>query len=109
MFRRKTREIIFVTKAFLQFCGFPAATPADVFRSPLLHTDILDSITAPERVDHKTLRRTLKDAIADSKVLSIAVGIRAQKKKGEIKSGVLHLTPIFDVQRSVEAFVAVFG
>ena len=110
IFRRRTREIIFVTKDFLKFCDLPHTTPSEICRSTLLHMDILDSITTTDAsTDVKTLRAAIKHAIDSSKPLSVAVGILSQKRRAgssDTKSGVLHLTPIFDAQGSTEAFVA---
>ncbi|KAK4701370.1 hypothetical protein P7C70_g4861, partial [Phenoliferia sp. Uapishka_3] len=111
IFRRKTREVLFVTGEFLRFCDMPHKKPGDIYRSALLQTDFLDSIAAPEiGADYKTLRRALRNAISSAKPLSVAVGIRSQKKRGtqvEVKSGVLHLTPLYDGAKICEAFVAI--
>ncbi|KAL8276723.1 hypothetical protein RQP46_010902 [Phenoliferia psychrophenolica] len=113
IFRRKTREVIFVTRDFLKYCDLPHESPSDVYRSSILHTDILDSITAIDAgADFKTLRAAIKEAIAMAKPLSLAVRILSQKRRAgssDTKAGVLHLTPIFDAQGQAEAFVAIFG
>ncbi|KAM0745669.1 hypothetical protein T439DRAFT_176372 [Meredithblackwellia eburnea MCA 4105] len=109
IFRRKTREVIFVTKEFLKFSGFPCEDMSQVFQNTLIHTDILDYLVPHDNSDYRPFRKTIQDAINASQPLSIKVGVRALKKRSvvEVKAGVLHLTPLADGQGVVEAIVAV--
>ncbi|ORY91586.1 hypothetical protein BCR35DRAFT_70972 [Leucosporidium creatinivorum] len=112
IFRRKGREILFTTADLLAYCGLPSTPPMNVYRSVLVHTDILQLIAAPERGDYRMTKRALKDAITGGKSASLPVGIKTRTRSQyemDVKYGTLHISPLVDRDGVVEAFVAIFG
>ncbi|KAI5476889.1 NmrA-like domain containing protein [Pseudohyphozyma bogoriensis] len=112
LFRRKDREVLFVTPNFLEACGLPHSTPDEKFSSPLLHADVLDILKFRNKADAKVLGQQIKTAIAEAHPASIPCGVRKQKdglfSKSEATFGVLHLTPMVDGGEECVACTAVF-
>ncbi|KAI5475679.1 hypothetical protein MNV49_001054 [Pseudohyphozyma bogoriensis] len=81
IFRRRNREVLFLTSEFLAFCGLSHISTSDIYRSPLIHSDLLGLIAAPQGEDPKVHRRKIKDAVARGISLSLAVDIKMQSRR----------------------------
>lgn len=77
---RSPSSSLFTTAEFLAYCGLPSTPPMNVYRSGLIHSDILQLIAAPERGDYRMTKRMLKDAIAGGKSASLPVGIKTRAR-----------------------------
>lgn len=114
VFKRDTREIIFLTSSFLRFCGLQGSSLRDVYASSLLHTDVLKLIGG-EPSEKKDSRSRIKDVVKKGESLSMPCSIQQKEKneygrmaKSPAVRGVLHLTPLKDLEDAV-AYVGVFA
>ncbi|KAK0562159.1 hypothetical protein OC861_005462 [Tilletia horrida] len=112
--RREKREVLFVTPTLLEFFDLPTNTHQQVYDSPLLHTDVLSLICGQDRNETKRIRVAVQNAIRHGQSLKIPVDIR-QPSRGifgssqVLKSSVLHVAPLRDVENSPFATIIVFS
>ncbi|SCV70872.1 BQ2448_3634 [Microbotryum intermedium] len=113
VFRRSTRQILFVTAEFLGFCGLPNSKPSQIFNSEFILQDILSIITAPQPgQDRTSTRQTLKSAILRGQACSLRVGVKGASRQGNEPAfvkygGMLHISPLINRERVAEGFVGV--
>ncbi|GAA5893109.1 uncharacterized protein JCM6883_007569 [Sporobolomyces salmoneus] len=118
------RKILFNTSAFLRFCGLPASTAAQIDNSALIQTDLLDVIKGPSNRSESTsdVKNKISKAFEEGKPCSVQCGIKVGEEKKTIFSrarsaaggvptahGVLHLTPMKDINEQTTAYVAIFA
>jgi len=114
IFKKERREITFVTKQLLAFLGLPRMTKRDLYCSALIHADLLAILTGHDKAQTRTIRKEVKRAIMRDEALSIPCGFKFLGK-GKIKGtakhkfGVLHMTPLKDLDNNVVAFVGIFA
>lgn len=96
-FLNSGRSILFVTSAFLRFCGLPGATAQEVYSSPLVHMDILDLVTADTKAAMRDLRTIFNSAIRDGRSLSVSCGIRVRVRS------FLYVLRLVNAKRSTDA------
>ncbi|GAA5974553.1 hypothetical protein JCM5350_001186 [Sporobolomyces pararoseus] len=125
---RADRKILFNTGAFLRFCGLPASTHEQVDNSELISTDLLDVIKGPAPSSggvgkpaetSSEVRAKIAKAIEKGEPCSVRCGIKVEEKKVLFKTksavgtptayGVLHMTPMKDINDRTTAYVAIFA
>ncbi|KAE8263837.1 hypothetical protein A4X09_0g7127, partial [Tilletia walkeri] len=112
--KKEKREVLFVTSSLLEFFDLPINTPQQIYESSLLHVDLLSLVCGEDRNDTKRLRGDIQVAIRTGKTLKIAVKIR-QPARGlfatstVVKSSVLHISPLKDVENNASATIVVFA
>ncbi|GAA5821835.1 hypothetical protein JCM11251_004735, partial [Rhodosporidiobolus azoricus] len=119
--RRQSREVLFCTPGLLRFIGLPGTTKEDVYRSPLIHRDLLELVIAPEApsvgsIPTKELKARVKRAFEEATSLSTPCGLQVRVEVGGGKiettplvSGRLHLAPLLDLYKECSAVTVVFG
>lgn len=133
VFKRHRREIIFATVPVLDLLGLPTGNAKQVYKSPLLHADVLDLMRGENRGETRQLREAVKEAVKSGDQISVKTGLRVQKKglmgrmlggatgsgdggaatmlegSEEMRVVTMHITPLVDRENSSFAFVAVLG
>ncbi|GAA5900612.1 hypothetical protein JCM6882_000921 [Rhodosporidiobolus microsporus] len=117
--RRKSREILFCTPGFLRFVGLPGTSKEDVFRSPLVHMDLMELVVAaeapsPGSIPTKELRGRVRRAFEEATPLSTPCGLQVKVEVGgtestPLVSGRVHLAPLLDLYGECSAVTVVFG
>ncbi|GAA5955398.1 hypothetical protein JCM3765_006765 [Sporobolomyces pararoseus] len=125
---RADRKILFNTGAFLRYCGLPASSREQVDNSELISTDLLDVIKGPApssggangTVESSSeVRAKIAKAFEKGEPCSVRCGIKVEEKKVLFKTksavgtptayGVLHMTPMKDINERTTAYVAIFA
>jgi len=116
---RAGRKILFNTGAFLRFCGLPASTAEQIDNSVLIKTDLLDVIKGPNGESSAEVKAKITAAMEEGKSCSVRCGFKVEEKKVLFKArsavgaptayGVLHLTPLKDLNEKTTAYVAIFA
>ncbi|GAA6004619.1 hypothetical protein JCM11491_002170 [Sporobolomyces phaffii] len=118
---RADRRILFNTGAFLRFCGLPASTSEQIDNSALIKTDLLDVIKGPQSGAETSseTRAKIARAIDEGIPCSVRCGFKVEEKKTLFKArsavgaptayGVLHMTPMKDINERTTAYVAIFA
>ncbi|CAD7068999.1 unnamed protein product [Tilletia caries] len=114
LIKRDKREVLFVTSTLLQYFDLPTETLAQIYESPLLHADLLSLICGEDRSETRRVRANVQDAIRTGKTLKIAVKIRQPARSlfgsgAVLKSSVLHISPMKDVENNPSAAIVVFA
>ncbi|CAD6916670.1 unnamed protein product, partial [Tilletia controversa] len=114
LIKREKREVLFVTSSLLEYFDLPINTPQQIYESALLHTDLLSLICGEDRAETKRLRASVQEAIRTGKTLKIAVKIRQPARSlfgsgAVLKSSVLHISPMKDVENNPSAAIVVFA
>ncbi|KAK0520203.1 hypothetical protein OC834_007123, partial [Tilletia horrida] len=96
------------------YFGQPVNTPEQIYNSPLLHVDVLSLICGADRNETKKIRSDVQVAIRTGKGLKIRAQVRQPKTSlfgsaTVLKSTVLHVCPLKDVENSFSATVVVFA
>ncbi|GAA5937373.1 uncharacterized protein JCM15063_002886 [Sporobolomyces koalae] len=114
---RADRKILFNTGAFLRFCGLPASTAEQIDNSALIKSDLLSVIKGSEGQSSSEVKAKLTAAIHEGRPCSVRCGLKVEDKKimGKSKSalgpptayGVLHMTPMKDIDDKTTAYVAI--
>ncbi|KAE8263835.1 hypothetical protein A4X09_0g7128 [Tilletia walkeri] len=111
--KKEKREVLFVTSSLLEFFDLPINTPQQIYESSLLHVDLLSLVCGEDRNDTKRLRGDIQVAIRTGRTLKIAVKVH-QPARGlfgsstALKSSVLHISPLKDVENNASAVIVVF-
>ena len=71
----------------------PHDTPSDIYRSPLIHADVLACLSSADRKDFTSLRRDLKQAIRDGASISRRIGFKVPQMY-RLKEFTIHLSPL---------------
>ncbi|KAF9513070.1 hypothetical protein BS47DRAFT_1485914 [Hydnum rufescens UP504] len=82
IFKKQKREVIFVTKDLLVFLGLPHSSYRDLYSSPLVHSDLIDSLTAGDKALTKIMRTKIKNAIKADESISVEVGLKVSATWG---------------------------
>ncbi|GAA6062436.1 hypothetical protein JCM10212_003310 [Sporobolomyces blumeae] len=105
---RAGRKILFNTGSFLRYCGLPASTAEHIDNSALIQTDLLDVLKGPQGGESSAeVRAKVSAAFEEGKACSVR---KTRSAFGAPTAyGVLHLTPLQDVNEKTTAYVAIFA
>lgn len=124
LFKKNSREIVFVTEGALKFLGLPTETHSDTYSSPLIHTDFLELVEA-SKVNRKTknLKSSLKNVIENNTAASFQCNLswkyipytddkgtlNKSKKVTVTRNCFIHLSPLIDCSSNCTSYIAVLG
>ncbi|KAI9632896.1 uncharacterized protein MKK02DRAFT_41212 [Dioszegia hungarica] len=125
VFRARDRRITHITPALLAFLGYPVKTPKDRNASPLIGTDVLNLLASSSAAEIAVTRQIVAKSINESLPHSFFTGLASyshkRKKRNDDEQvelteagkpfarGLLHLTPVKDVNDVVVSYVLLVG